>query len=252
MLYSSKIFNKRIGTPPAGVEELHTQAVDGSAVTIWRMRFDGESRKSAALLFHGNGEDLPHFVAVQSWLSLLGVTTYSVEYRGYDGWQSGWPSEEGFYLDADAAYKLLQDEEHLVSEKIMVLGSSIGTGVASHVARKFNVGTLVLLSPYTSLTEVVADLPVFGFLSAFLKYRFPTRELISSLSNTCLVLAHGRKDFTIPYKHSETLKKLYRGTGTVTLVTSEHAGHSDLIRNAYQEISAAIETCLARTAGSPL
>jgi hypothetical protein len=57
---------------------------------------------------------------------------------------------------------------------MLVMGRSIGTGPAVHVASLFEVGGLVLLSPFLSLCEVVLDL--YGVVaSSVLKERFNNR-----------------------------------------------------------------------------
>ena len=242
-LYSSLFFGYT-STPPKGVEALTTTAADGQRVNIWRMRVNRESQKAVALLFHGNAEHLDHFVQVQQWLKSIGITSYSVEYRGYNGRNSGWPSEDGFYSDAEAALKLLQHEESIDSHDVIILGSSIGTGTAAFIAQKYNTGTLVLLSPYSSLRDVVAETPFLGYLASFLKYNFPCSDYIRNLTHTCVVAAHGKIDSTIPFEHSERLRSIYHGDATFTLIESEDAGHNDLLAHAHEEISRAIQTCI--------
>lgn len=241
-LYTSLLFGA--GVAPPGVEVLRTVAADGKAVTVWRVKADKPSNLPPALLFHGNAENLAQFMHMQTWLKSLGVTSYAVEYRGYGGWASGWPSEGGFYSDAEAAFKLLKQQEGKESKDIMVLGSSIGTGTAAYVAQKYNVGTLVLLSPYSSLSDVVSETPFFGYLARFLKYRFPTIEYIRNLSDTCVIAAHGRQDGTIPFHHSEILKDSYRGKRTFSLIASDQAGHNDILRYTRDQVAASIVRCL--------
>jgi uncharacterized protein len=240
-LYRSMLLNYR-NTPPRGIEVFTAVAKDGHAVEVWRLRAEG-APKRAALLFHGNAEHLTRFVQVQRWLASLGITTYSVEYRGYGGRASGWPSENGFYLDADAAAELLQKEEAIDPKEMIIFGSSIGTGTAAYAAQKYNAGTLVLLSPYSSLTELVQEVPFFGGLARFVKYRFPTGEYLKNLDDTCVVAAHGKKDSTIPFHHSERLKESYGGNSTFTLIESEEAGHNDLLVQTLDRIAREMEAC---------
>ena len=241
-LYTSLLGGKE--TPQdAGVQELTTLAADGQAVMVWRMKANQERAQHVALLFHGNAERLKSFLRIQRWLSSIGITSYSMEYRGFGGWGSGWPSERGIYSDAEAAFHLLVREEQVPAQDVLILGSSIGTGTAAYIAQKFSAGILVLLSPYTSLTDVVAEMPFYGYLSPFLWYRFPTIEYIRALDQTCVVTAHGRKDTTIPFHHSQELKAAYRGRGTFTLIESDEAGHNDILKYSRGSIEKAIAAC---------
>ena len=59
-------------------------------------------------------------------------------------------------------------------QNIMVMGRSIGSGPALHIASLYAVGGLVLLSPFLSICEVVHDL--YGILaSGLLKQRFDNK-----------------------------------------------------------------------------
>ncbi|MBN8550638.1 MAG: hypothetical protein J0M12_15085, partial [Deltaproteobacteria bacterium] len=78
-LYSSLFFNKK-NWPPSAVDVLTTNSADGHTVTVWRAR--AEQEKAVALLFHGNADSVSSFVGVQGWLQSLGISSYSMEYRG--------------------------------------------------------------------------------------------------------------------------------------------------------------------------
>ncbi|MBN8551027.1 MAG: hypothetical protein J0M12_17070, partial [Deltaproteobacteria bacterium] len=159
-------------------------------------------------------------------------------------WGSGWPSEEKFQHDAGAAYALLRKEESIDPRKIIVIGSSIGTGIAAYTAHAYQVGVLVLLSPYTSLRNVVAEMPVVGALSPFLRYDFPTQDFLSKINDACLIIAHGRRDSTIPFSHSEKLSSLYSGRGRMLFLPSSEAGHNDLLARVNPELAQAMLRCL--------
>lgn len=244
-LYSGLFASKSIN-PPSEVEAFKISSADGHSVPVWRVKGSPGPRSKVALLFHGNAETLQSFSHVQTWLKSLGVTSYALEYRGYSG-TSGWPSELGFRLDGEAAFEFLLREEKLKPDEILVLGSSIGTGPAAYVAQKYSAGALVLLAPYTSLTDLIKEMPLLGLLAPFMWYQFPTKQYISELSNTCLVLTHGKNDSTIPFHHSEQLKKLYNGTGSITFVASETAGHNNLLYWTRKELGKAINNCFEKS-----
>lgn len=165
---------------------------------------------------------------------------------GYNGGDSGWPSERGLYEDARAAFELMLREEGIEAKDAIVFGSSLGTGIASHIAAQYEPGTLVLISPYTSLSEVVALQKLVGYLVPFLWYEFPSAKNIASLRSTCVVLAHGRRDSLIPFQHSERLKEVYSGAGTFTLLESVEAGHNDILGAVQHLIPGSIQRCFER------
>ena len=243
LLYSLTLQGEAL--PPDGVDALTAISKDGSPVTVWRMRGVG-STKRVALIFHGNADRLHSFVRVQRWLAESAITSYSVEYRGYRGLDSGWPSERGLYEDGEAAFELMRREEGIASDEAIVLGSSIGTGIASHVAATFHPKALVLLSPYTSLKELVREMPFFGYLSPFLWYRFPTLDNIGALRKSCVIAAHGHRDTVIPFQHSVRLRGAYQGASTFTLLESADAGHNDILMYTRDQIPTALSECFSR------
>ncbi len=230
--------------PPKNIDAISLRAADGQEVVVWRMRDVTRKSKAVAVFFHGNAEHLPHNVSMQQWLLGMGIDSYAVEYRGYSGRGSGWPSEQGFYLDAESVVAYSLKEEKIDANHLVVIGRSIGTGVAAYTAQKFSAGTLVLISPYSSLTKLVSEMPVFGLLAPLLKYSFPSREYVAALQNTCVVDAHGRSDRTIPFEHSMTLKNSYHGSREYALIESLQAGHNDIMQYAQEPIKNGIEKCL--------
>lgn len=244
-LLMTQVSSNGLGPPPLGIEALRPVSADGSSVLVWRLRASG-ARPRVALLFHGNGESVASFQQVQRWLATQGITTYSMEFRGYNGSDSGWPSERGLYEDARTVFELMLREEGIEAKDATVFGSSLGTGIASHIAAQFEPGTLVLVSPYTSLPEVVALQKFVGYLVPFLWYEFPSAKNIASLRSTCVVSAHGRRDSLIPFQHSERLREIYSGAGTFTLLESAEAGHNDILGAVQHLIPGSIQKCFAR------
>lgn len=241
-LFSSQILGS-VSVAPKDIEVLRVQSSDTHEVVVWKLR-GSEKPRTVAILFHGNAEHLHRFVQVQRWLLSLGIASYSVEYRGYSGRGSGWPSEMGLYADSEAVFRLVEKEEQIAPKDVVVLGSSIGTGVAAYLAQKANVGTLVLLSPYTSLKNVAAETPLFGLLTPFMKYEFPSSEYIARLTDTCVIAAHGARDSTISHRHSADLQQRYRGSRSFNLILEEEAGHNNILKFARNRIEKQLSKCI--------
>jgi fermentation-respiration switch protein FrsA (DUF1100 family) len=91
-------------------------------------------------------------------------------------------------------------------ENVIIFGRSIGTGPATTMASTFKPGALVIMSPYTTIKDVTAN--VAGrFLSMFISNHFNNRSTLAKV--TCpVLLIHGKKDTLIPSSHSEALYKV--------------------------------------------
>jgi len=108
----------------------------------------GQAR--ALLYFGGNAE------AVQASADALaeilpGHTLYLPAYRGY-GASDGHPTEALLFEDAVALYDEVRRRHPRVP--IDVIGRSLGSGVASHLASRRDVDRLVLVTPFDSMAGV--------------------------------------------------------------------------------------------------
>lgn len=117
----------------------------------------------AVIYFGGNAEDvsanLPSFST-----AFPSHAIFLMHYRGYGG-SSGSPSEQALQADA---LKLF-DKVHAQYPNVVVVGRSLGAGVAIHLATQRPVSRLVLITPYDSMEDLAAA--QFPF--------FPVRWLLS-------------------------------------------------------------------------
>lgn len=91
----------------------------------------------------------------------------AVEYPGYGIYEDReGPTEDKIYRDAELVYNFVQWIAGLREKDIIVLGRSLGSGPATHIASKFEPGGLILMSPYTSIKSVATN--KVGFLSFLL------------------------------------------------------------------------------------
>ena len=158
------------------------------------------------LYFHGNGEDV--FLAndlLNNLRNNLQIYIMAIEYPGY-GIYKGSPSAEKIIEDAVKVYDYVIDIG-FKKKNILVLGRSIGTGAALELAIRREIGVLALVSPFTSLKDVVKEMlgSVFKF---FLKERFNNVENIAKINCPTLIV-HGVLDKMIPVDHSFRLHGIF-------------------------------------------
>ncbi len=174
-------FPVRESDPPgAGAIRLATD--DGVDLKIWVVPRPGPR---ALVYFGGNAEDvagnLPGFVPAFPAHSL-----YLVNYRGYGG-STGGPSEAGLQADAAAIYDHLSGRH----SEISVIGRSLGSGVAVHLASVREVHRLVLVTPFDSLVNVAGEhfryLPV-GWL---MRERYESAKRVPAVRAQTLVVIAG-------------------------------------------------------------
>jgi len=175
--------------------------------------------KRVVVWFHGNGEDLADAVPMVSLLRTLGVGVLAVEYPGY-GVAGGTPSEQGAYAAAESALSWLRTERGVDDARVVLLGQSLGSGVATEMASRGHGARLVLISPFTSVAEMARR--VFPFFPArFVRHRFDTLSKAASISMPVLIL-HGTEDEVVPFSMGERLAAAFPQARLVQIPGGQH------------------------------
>ena len=178
-------------------------------------------RQDAVLYFGGNAEAVEANRGVFArWLPSR--TVYLVAHRGY-GASDGEPSEAALLADALAVYDDIA-RRHPDGD-VAVIGRSLGSGVATHVASERPVRHLVLVTPFDSLAAVAqSHYPVFP-VRLLLKDRYDSAARLPGYGGNLLVLRAGR-DTVVPPAHTDRLLASFKGRARV--VDFPRAGHDDL------------------------
>jgi len=170
------------------------------------------------LVSHGNAEDLGDD---RDWLEELrraGFNVLAFDYQGY-GTSQGKPTERGSYDDEIAAYDYLTRTLETASNRIIILGRSVGSGPAVHVAARRPAAGLILQSPFLSAFRVVTRIPLLPF------DKFPNATDIRKVRCPVLII-HGTNDEVVGFWHGQKLFQL--ANQPKHFVAVEGAHHNDL------------------------
>ncbi|WP_427966313.1 alpha/beta hydrolase [Altererythrobacter sp.] len=205
------------GEYPPGFEEVNYRTVDGLDLKGgYKSATDGNP---TIVYFHGNGADWQSSVVATHRLRPHGYGVFAVEYRGYRG-NPGKPNEVGLYRDGRAALAWLE-ARGVQPEELVLIGNSIGSGVATQLATEVRPRALVLISPFASLTQVASEKLWWLPVGPLLRDRFDNQSKIASIAAPVLIL-HGDADALIPDSHSRILAKTKPGA---KLVIFPEIGH---------------------------
>jgi hypothetical protein len=206
---------------PAGTERLEVTARDGTRLAGFLVP-RGARPAPALLYFGGNAEEISWTLADDRWPR--GWTVAGVNYRGY-GTSEGRPGERELLDDGLAAFDALAGRPDVDARRIVVVGRSLGTGVAVHVAAARPVAGAILISPFDSLVAVgrmhYPWLPV----DWLLRHRFDSAALAPSVGVPMLTIV-GAADGIIPPVRSRALFDAWAGPGTWVAIPG--ADHNDL------------------------
>lgn len=187
-----------------GAPDLHAIMLvtdDGLALTAWRK--PAAAPGGAELLYlHGNGGNIADRAEKVRPFLAAGHGILLLSYRGYGG-NPGSPSEAGLFADARAAYDALR-AEGVAPARIVLIGESLGSGVAVYLASEREVGAVLLEAPYTSTVDVGQKAYPFIPVRLLMKDRFDSLSRIARVTAPLLIV-HGELDPVVPVEFGRRL-----------------------------------------------
>lgn len=196
--------------------------------------FEHPEARGTILYYHGNAGALDTWGDVGQDFAPFPYHVLVLDYRGYGKSTGTIKSESQLHLDAQAVYDYAQAQ--LNTDEIVIVGRSIGTGVAARLAAENLPKMLILETPYYSFPDLVKTIyPVVP--SGLIRYRLNTAHWIESL-NIPIHLIHGDQDPLIPFSSSERLKALNPRVKVHTITGAVHNNISefDLYHRALRSI----------------
>lgn len=208
--------------PASWGETVHIRTPDGELLQALYTR--GDSDRPCVLLFFGNGDRVDNYAFLAQALSARGIGLLAISYRGYPG-STGSPGEQGLLTDGIAAFDWLSAQ---AKSGIVVLGRSLGTGVAVNTAGQRPAAGVILVSPYLSVLSVAQTRYPLLPVELLLKDPFRSDLRISKVKQPKLFL-HGRLDDSIPLSSGKALYDL--APEPKRMVIYDGAGHNDIFND---------------------
>jgi pimeloyl-ACP methyl ester carboxylesterase len=204
-------------------EEINIKATDGKLIN--GLLFKAYNSKGLIFYLHGNAGSLSSWGEVAKTYTDLKYDVFIIDYRSYGKSEGEINGQNQLFEDNQIAYNELK--KNYSEDKIIVLGYSIGTGLASKLASTNNPKLLILQAPYYNLTDMMKQR--FSFIPTFiLKYKFATNEYLKNCKMP-VVIFHGNSDEVIYYGSSLKLKEEFKKQ--VTLITLNGQGHNGMSDN---------------------
>ena len=205
-------------------EELSFEAEDGG-ISGWFWH-NAQEGAPTLIYFGGNGENAStRLVRILKDEKMTGIFEgYQVailDYPGY-GLTSGVPSEESLKKFGLAAYDAIAAREDV--EDILIMGYSIGTGVANYVASEREVKGLILMAPYADGYDLYNSFMnvFYGPMRMLVAFKMESIQYASSIEIKPLILA-SKADEMIPFASSERLSEAFpKGCETVWFTDIRH------------------------------
>ena len=190
-----------------GFTEVEFASEDKTKLFGWYLPLNAEAdaaetsdamRPRTVLHCHGNGENIAQvgaYVAKQ-FSQVLQANVFAFDYRGF-GKSEGAPTEEGVKQDADAALAWLCERDNVQPADVIIVGHSLGGGLACYLAKKHGCKALILQRTFSSLPDAAARKYWMFPVQMIMRNQLNSAEAIKSC-DVPLFQSHGEEDNLIP------------------------------------------------------
>ena len=206
----------------APFEERMIDTPDGARINALFFPSRQAVSRGVVLYFHGNRDNLQRWGHLHEDFTSRGFDFFIPDYRGY-GKSSGEPGERTYFEDARLLYDRLHRE--YPTDRIVLYGRSLGTGMASYLAAHVRARSVILETPFDNIPGLLSSyigregIPI---KSAFF---FPNDRHIRQTPLPVLIF-HGTRDRVVPYASALNLKKCLKPEDL--FVTIKDGSHNNL------------------------
>jgi fermentation-respiration switch protein FrsA (DUF1100 family) len=200
-------------------ENVHVRTPDGE--TLHGLYSPAASGKPSVLFFLGNADRVGSYGFFARALAVRGIGLLALSYRGYPG-STGTPSEDGLLTDGIAAFDWLLMRS---KDGIVLMGQSLGSGVAVNTAAQRPASGVILVSAYLSVLSIAETRYPYFPIALLIKDPFRSDRKIADVRQPKLFI-HGRRDNIIPLSSGEAL--YHAAPEPKQMMIDEDSGHNDL------------------------
>ena len=223
---------------PGDVEEVEFNSLDDVRLVGWY--FPHENPQNVVLFHHGNGGNVTiNAPMAEALRKELQATVFIYDYRGYGKSEDVRPHEEGVLKDARAARAWLAERAGVAESDVVLVGESLGGGVAVDLAAKDGAPALITLWTFSSLHDVAQ------WRFPIIPVRWLMRNRLDSVSKIGdyhgpFLHIHGDSDDIVPYRFGARL--FQAANSPKRFVTVEDGEHNEMPpREFFAEAAAMLE-----------
>jgi uncharacterized protein len=204
-------------------QDVEFASADGTKLHGWFV--EHENPRAILLYCHGNGDCIGYLGPyLKDLRDKHRLSVFAFDYRGY-GKSAGSPSEAGILADGHAAQLWLAERTGNKPAEIVLMGRSLGGGVAVDLAVKNGARGLILQNTPTSIPDAASRICWFFPVHLLMKNRYDSLSKIGRYSGPVLI-SHGCADTTVPFSLGQ---KLFAAVTSQAkrFLPIENCGHND-------------------------
>ncbi len=204
-------------------EERSFTTNDGVALN--GVHFKVSEPKGLVFYLHGNSGSIQNYLGSAYVFTKEGYDVFIYDYRGFGKSEGEINGEKLLFKDNQFVYDALKKE--YAEKDIIMVGYSIGSGMAAKLASTNDPNQLILLAPYHNFKKLVGMWNKFT-PTFLLKYSFETDLYLKDFKKP-ITIFHGEDDAVIPHSLSLKLKEIY--PDKIKMISLSGQGHNGIEGN---------------------
>jgi len=204
-------------------QELNIPVNQEDTINIMKFLPASNKPRGVVLYFHGNRENIEHYVKYTNRFTSRGYEVWMEDYPGF-GKSTGDISEKKLYDQARQIRTLAASR--FCNDSVIIYGKSFGTGIAAYTARLQPAKILVLETPYYSIPSLFGHYAFMYPAEVMSNYSIPTYLFIQNLK-TPIIIFHGTNDEVIPLSQASRLKEMLKPGDR--FIEIENGRHNNLV-----------------------
>ncbi len=188
--------------------------------------FQTENPKGLIFYLHGNKGSIDSWGNNAKMYTDLGYDIFFLDYRGFGKSEGEIENQEQVFIDISIVYdKVIASYKE---KKNVIIGYSIGTGLATYLSSIKNPNKLILQAPYYNFLEYSSSRAPY-FPDFLKKFHFETNIYMTKVKSQIYIF-HGNQDQLISIKNSERLQKLFKPKDKLFILENQnHIGINENI-----------------------
>lgn len=186
--------------------------IDKDTISSLILSPKSHANKTTIIYFHGAGGNVTSYIKFVKPLVDVGFKIIMVDFRGY-GKSSGKPTHLNIASDAQIIFNSIQTEKEFSNEKMVIYGCSMGTQVATNLAKNNldKISGLILDGTISSFTNIALEYAPKEYAETIKQQMispYSAMDDIKSINNIPVLLIHSKEDKEVNFSNFEIVSKL--------------------------------------------
>jgi hypothetical protein len=206
-------------------DDVHEVFIDVPGAKLHALHMRLPNPRGVVFYLHGNTGSVQRWFADADFYRRANFDLFMLDYRGYGKSSGRIESEAQLHADVRAAWQKIAPL--YAGKRRVIHGRSLGTALAAQLSATVRPELTVLVSPYSSLEALIAEM--YPWVPSFaLRYPLRTDRAVVQM-RTPLLIVHGARDTFITPEHA---RRLALSRADAQLVVVPDAGHGNIVDTA--------------------